>query len=563
MNLMEFGRGPRKVQRLTEIAAVLVRHGLSHFVRRLNLSRYLPRRKQLMASGGESEEGLDRETLARRLTLAMEGLGPTFVRLGQMLSSRPDLVGEEFTREFERLQDRVAPFPSETARATIAEEFGRPVNELFESFEDSPAASGSLAQVHYARLIDGTNVVVKIKRPGVERVIMTDLSLLRSLANYTERYLPELQVLQPGMILDELERTIRRELDFITEASNTDRFHEVLTQKDGTACPQVFWDLTSSDVLTMERIEGVRITDLPALGVQKTNRKELAHRLVDIFLTQYLEMGIFHADPHPGNLLVLSDGRVGIIDFGMVGRLTNELRDKLGALLLAIARREVDVVAEICFSMGLIGEDFSERTFKVGVMELLDKYYGMPLKRIDPRRVFGDVMALARESDVILPRDFVLLSKSLVTVLGIAQRLDPDFDVAAQLRPRAREVVKRRLEPHNLAKSLGLNLWSLSTLAKALPRSVLHILRRAETGRLQLTFRHTGYEDMVSELDRAANRLSVSLILASIVVGSSVLLGSGRSPILPGGISLGAIGYVFAGILGIWTVWGILRSGRL
>jgi ubiquinone biosynthesis protein len=560
VNLLEFGRGPRKVQRLTEIAAVLVRHGLSYFVRRLNLSRYLPRRKQIIAEGQES---LDQETLARRLTLAMEDLGPTFVRLGQILSSRPDLVSEEFVQAFQRLQDHVAPFPSEVARASLEREFGRPVEELFASFDDSAAASGSLAQVHYATLPDGTEAVVKVKRPGVERTVMTDLSLLRTLAGYAERTLPELQVLQPRMIVDELERTMRHELDFVTEASNTARFRDALAACDGTACPEVFWDLTSSDVMTMERFRGVRITDPAALDAPGTDRRALARRLLDVFLTQYLELGAFHADPHPGNLLLLDGARIGIIDFGQVGRLTSELRDKLGALLVAIARRDADVVSELCFSLGLMGEDFDEGSFKVGVLELFDKYYGMPLKRIDPRRIFGDVMALARESQIVLPRDLVLLSKSLVTILGIAQQLDPDFDVAAQLRPRAKAVLQRRLAPAQLFKSLGLNLWSLGTLARALPRSLLHILRRAETGRLQLTFRHTGYEDAVSELDRAANRVSLSLILASIIVGSSVLLTSSRGPTLFGTIHLGTIGFVLAGLLGLWTVWGILRSGRL
>ena len=561
MNVLELGRGPRKVHRLTEIAAVLVRHGLSYVVRRLNLGRYLPKRKQIIAAG--TEEGLDEESLPHRLTLVMEDLGPTFVRLGQLLSSRPDLVGEDFVRHFERLQDHVAPFATAVARATVKREFARDIEDLFASFDDQPAASGSLAQIHHAVLPDGTDVVVKIKRPGVERIVLTDLSLLRTLAGYIERHVPELQAFQPRMVLDELEHTMRRELDFVTEASNTARFHELLAADQRACCPAVVWDLTSSDVFTMERLRGVRITDLAALEAQSTDPHALARDLVDVFLTQYLEAGTFHADPHPGNLLILPDGTIGVIDFGMVGRLTNELRDKLGALLVAVARRDVDVVAEICFSLGLMGEEFNEAAFKLGVLELLDKYYGMPLRRIHPRRVFGDVMALVRESQIVLPRDFVLLSKSLVTILSIAQQLDPDLDVTAQLRPRARELLRKRMAPGQLAKSLGLNLWSLGTLAQALPRSILHILRRTETGRLQFTFRHTGYDEFIGELDRAANRLTISLIIASIVIGSSVLLAAGRSPRILGSISLGVVGFVLAALLGIWTVWGILRSGRL
>lgn len=563
MSLLEIGRGPRKVQRLTEIAGVLVRHGLPYLVQRLGLLRYLPKSKRLLPAGHETE--LDRAGFAQRLTVAMEELGPAFVRLGQFLSSRPDLIDEAFIREFERLQDQVAPFPSDEALAIVEGELGKPVSELFATFDSEPVASGSLAQVHYATLPDDTDVVVKVKRPGVEKLVLTDLSLLRSLADYAQRHIPELRVFQPLVMMDELTRTMRRELDFVTEAANTARFQRDLAGVAGARCPKVYWDLTSSSVLTLERFTGPRITDLAALDDMGVDRKALAHRLVDVFLEQYLQMAAFHGDPHPGNLLVLADGTVGIIDFGMVGRMTSGLRDRLGALLVAIANRDVDVVTEICFSLGLMSDDVNESAFKLGVLELLDKYYGMPLKRIDPRRIFGDVTALARESRIILPRDFVLLAKSLVTIVSIARTLDPDFDASALLRPRAKDLLRRRLAPRALAKSLGLNLWSIGTLVQAVPRSLLRILRRVETGKLEITFRHTGLEDFIAELDRAANRVTVSLILASLVVSSSMLLASKVPPLIFGGsVSLlGVLGYLFAAVLGLWIVWGILRSGRL
>ena len=237
MSILEIGRGPRKVQRLTEIAAVMVRHGLTYLVDRLNLHHYLPKRKQLIPAG--EPDRFDRAGLARRLTVAMEALGPTFVRLGQLLSSRPDLLPDDFIREFERLQDQVAPFPSSEARAIIEEELQAPVGELFGTLDEKPVASGSLAQVHYATLPDGAEVVVKVQRPGVESLVLTDLSLLRPLAEYAEGHVPELQMFQPTKVLDELERTIRRELDFVTEASNTARFHRELLPIDGVRCPRV------------------------------------------------------------------------------------------------------------------------------------------------------------------------------------------------------------------------------------------------------------------------------------------------------------------------------------
>lgn len=562
MPLFDIARGPRKIQRLTEIVAVLVRHGLSYLVHRVNLGRYLPRRKQIARA--DEVEALDRSNLACRLTRAMEELGPTFVRLGQLLSSRPDLLDEEYIREFERLQDRVAPFPAAEARAIVEREFRRPVAELFASFSEEPAASGSLAQVHHATLLDGTEVAVKIKRPGVERIILTDLSLLRPLAEYAASQSPDLQMFQPVAVIDELESSVRRELDFITEASNTALFCKALGRSDGACCPKVFWDLTSSEVLTMERLHGARITDLAALREMGVDRPALARRLADMFLKQYLEMGVFHADPHPGNLLVMPDGTVGILDFGMVGRMTHDVRDKLGMLLVAIARRQVEVVTEICFALRLTGEDFNETMFERGILELLDKYYGIPLKRVDPRRVFHDMTALARECHVVLLRDFVLFAKSLSTIVSVGRTLDPDFEVATLFRARAQGVLRERLAPTRLAKNAGVSLWSFATLLQAMPRSIARILRRTEAGHLQVTFRHVGHERFVTELDRSANRITLALILASIVIGSSLLLALKTAPLLFGSISLlGIFGYLIAGILGLWTVWGILRSGRL
>jgi len=557
----DLGRTPRKVQRLTEIVAVLVRHGLSYLVHRLNLGRYLPRRKHLPAP---TEEVPDRTQTARRLVKAMEELGPAFVRLGQLLSSRPDLLEEEYIHEFERLQDHVAPFPSDQARAVVERAFGRPVGELFASFEDEAAASGSLAQVHYATLKDGREVVVKIKRPGVERVILTDLSLLRPLAEYAARQSPDVAMFQPGVVIDELERTVRRELDFVTEAANTAKFGQTLTAADGARCPQVIWELTSSEVFTMERLRGARITDLAAIAEMGLDRRAVAQRVAGIFLKQYIQLGAFHADPHPGNLLVLPNGSIGILDWGSVGRFTDEMRDKLGMLLVAVARREVDVVSEICFSLRLTGDDFNETVFERGILELLDKWYGMPLKRVDARRVFHEVVLLARECHVTLPRDFVLFAKSLSTIVGIGRALDPEFEISALFRSRAQGLMRERLSPTRLAKSAGLSLWSFATLIQSFPRSLLRILRRTEAGNLQITFRHTGIDRFVTELDRAANRMTLGLILGSIVIGSSLLLALKTPPLIFGSVSLvGIFGYLIAGVLGLWTVWGILRSGRL
>jgi len=553
----------RDIGRIHEIAGVLIRHGLGDIVRRLKLADMLEKAGHVLK--WDSAANLARIDPPVQTRLAMEELGPTFVKLGQLLAGRADLFAPEWITEFARLHSHVAAVPFEALRAQLREDLKGEPEEVFARFDSVPLAAASIAQVHRAQLHDGCEVIVKIRRPGISDIIEADLRLLAKLADIAEAELPALKLYRPRRLVMEFARSLRRELDLAAECRSAERIAANFAAAPCVVIPRVHWAFTTERVNTQDFIAGVAGDRLEQLTPQAGfDRALLAQRGAHAVLKMIVEDGFFHADPHPGNVFYLPGNRIAFIDFGMVGRLTGDLRNRMGVLLMGVAHREVDVVAEVCFSLGLMGEDFNESTFRLGVQELMDKYYGMPLKRIDPRRVFGDVAALARECQLVLPRDFVMLAKSLVTIVSIGRRLDPSFDVAECLRPHARALLRRRMSPAAMAKSAGLGLWSLGTLLRGLPRSVARILRRAETGRLRVSLHHTGYEEFVGELDRAANRVTVSVILASLVIGSSLLLAMKTAPLLFGTVSfLGIVGYLLAGLLGLWTVWGILRSGRL
>jgi len=561
LSIASIARTPRRLHRMTQILQVLARHGFGHVVRRLNLQSHLPVVKRLLEVPPTAPPPAE-DTIPKRVTLALEELGPTFVKLGQLLSTRPDVMPEDFIQEFRRLQDHVQPFEAAEAKTRIATELSAPVREVFSHFNDVPRASGSIAQVHDATLVDGTEVVVKVKRPGIDRRIMADLDLLAFLADQAER-VPELRVLRPAMMADEFSQAVRRELDFITEAAFTAKFARDFDKK-GVRIPTVYWDYTTSSVLTLERLSGVNLSDPAQLDKSGVDRKRLANDILAAFMHQFFETGLFHADPHPGNLLVTPAGQLALVDFGMVGHLSTELRNQLGATLIALVQNDLDLVVDILSDIGVLSDDTDLGEFKLHLTALLDKYYGIPAKRIDARDVFTEIMRIAREHGVLLPRDFVLLGKSLATVTSIARQLSPDVNLAEVVAPHATSLIKQRFMPGQLTKSLTSNLWHLSNMLTQVPRDLRQILKKFLAGKLQMAFRHQGLENFITELDRSSNRLAFSIIVASIVIGSSLIIHAKIGPMLLGNVSLlGFVGYAVAFLLGVLLMIAILRSGRL
>ncbi len=558
MAFMDVIHLPRNIHRLADILRVLIRNGLGHFVRRLNLQEHLPMLARVLGPRDAGAVPHDEETVARRVATALQELGPTFVKMGQMLSSRPDLLSDSFISEFRQLQDHVAPFPGEHAREIIHSELG-PNADLFEHIEAEPFASGSIAQVHRATLKDGSQVVVKIRRPGIEQIVLSDVAILSFLAQRAQSLFPELN---PVAIVDEFEKAMRREMDLVTEASYTAKFREAFEDEQDIHSPKVYWELTTSQVLTLEWVKGVSVAKLGELRERGVDLNRVATTLANSFMKQFFMMGLFHADPHPGNLLVMDDGRVALIDFGLVGHLTAELRSQLVTIAIALSRQDVELAVEAYAEIGELSESTNPKRLKAELLEMLDKYYGMPLKRIETMTVFSDTTRIARSYGIVMPRDLILLARSFVTVTSVARQIDPDFDLAAMVGPHAKAMLMDKLSPARMARALGVNAWHLGHLLARLPSDLRHILRKLGTGALQFRFKHEGLETLIHELDRASNRLSVSLTLGSVVIGSSLIIHSDLGPKVFNISAFGLFGFIIAGAMGLWLAWDIIRSGR-
>jgi ubiquinone biosynthesis protein len=552
------------LRRFRHIATALVRYGFADLAERLNIRGRVPVLRRRAPE-------VDRLPLPERTADLLQELGPTFVKLGQMLSMRPDILPEDFTAAFTRLQDRVRPFPEEKARAIIEESLGAKIEDLFDEFEMAPLASGSIAQVHNARLSGGRGVVVKVRRPGIESQIKGDLALLRQLAEMIERHVPEYRVYRPVEIVEEFGRSITRELDLAAEAGATAKFAGFFATDQCVAVPEIVWSHTRGNVLTMTRLKGTPLSDMDALDAEGVDRKKLAGVVADCFLRQFFEYGMFHGDPHPGNLLALGDDRLGLIDFGAVGHLTDEMISELTAALYAVSTGDVALVASVYEEIGVLDETPNRGALLADLQEIFDRYYGLPADRMDIRQVFSDMTAVARQHNARLPRELVIFGRALVTSLSVVQKLDPDVKISELVKPYVRRLVLTRLKPESLSRAGARSGYHILSLVRNLPGDLRSIVRKLRAGKLRIEFRHEGLEDFASELDRASNRLAFSVVTGAIIIGSSYVMSSKIGPTsdflwivgLDDVPLLGLVGFLIAGVMGLGLMWSIYRSGKL
>ena len=580
LRLRHLVRTRQQMRRIAPILKVLVRHGFGHFVQRIARRHFLPAALRVRLKGGDATEaGADRRiSTPQRLVMVLQELGPTFVKLGQMLATRADLLPEPYIQELRVLTEQVPPFNSEVAKKIIEAELGKPIADLFAEFDETPVASGSIGQVYHAVRHSGEQVVVKVKRPDIERIMLADLDLLELIAEQAER-VEELRPIRPCMMVEEFRRLIRRELDFVSEASYTAKICEDLCDNPHVRVPTVYWDMTTGDVLTLERLEGVSLRRKEELVALDVDRRQIARNLAELFLHQFFKTGLFHADPHPGNILVAPDGKICLVDFGMAGRLDADLRRCLATSFIALASRDLDVIADVYMEIGAVPEETDLARLKADLNEVLDKYYGIPIDRLNLQRCFADEMRVARTHGILLPRDFVLLGKSFVTMVMMARELDPSFDLAAVAKRYALSLVADKFSPTRVGHDVLSQIWYIAQSVRRLPREMRRFTRKLLAGTLQVTLRIRDFEDFLQELDRATNRLAFSIIVSAIVIGSSVVLHAHVPPymenVLPGWLgkffethmqgtsALGLAGFLFAGILGMLLAVAIWRRGRL
>lgn len=565
MSLASLPRTVRTFARMRVIAQVLSRHGFGHFVDRLHLTSYLPTGRIFRRKKDNLPEPIDPlEAVGLRLVRVCEELGPTFIKLGQIASTRPDILPRQVLKALSQLQDRVHPFGAVEARRIFEHDVGQTISDAFEKFDDIPFASGSIAQAHEARTKDGQRVVVKIKRPGIDQTVRLDVYVLKFLAEQAESLFPELRPYRPRMLVEEFTQTLERELDFINEASATTRFYNAFADDPHVTTPQVDWQLTGPGVLTLQFLEGQRFTD--ALSAPDLDRSALAKRISECFVKQFFELGLFHADPHPGNLLVTTPATLKIVDFGMIGQLDDELLDRLVLGLLAIVKKEYEILVDVIADLDCFGPTTDRTLLARDLRIFVNKYYGLPVRRMDLSVVFGELIETVRQNDVTLPRDFVAAFKSLTIISGVVLQLDPEFNIVEIVQPRLSKLLRDRFSVRRIARTTGITAWHVAAILRDGPRLLRDIMRRTSRGRFQINIKHENIDYLARELDRSSNRLASAVILASTIICGTMLLSMDADVMLFDWFPLrylGLVGYLIASGMAVWIIIAIMRSGKL
>jgi len=560
--ILRVNRNIRTIRRYRTILGVLIKYGFGHFVEQLNLGYYLELGKRII-SFGKADKAIERLTQPQRMRMAMEELCPTFIKLGQLLSTRADVLPSHYIAEFRKLQDKIPAVPTIEIRKLLQEELDSPVDELFADFKGTPIATASIAQVHLGQLHSGEQVAIKVRRPGIVQIIETDLDILAGLAYLIDQHIEEARRFNPKGLVEEFRRTITRELNFNREGRTVERFASNFAEDPTVYIPKVFWEHSRETVLTLEYIPGIKISEYDELRRRGYDLKEIARRGSDMFLQQVLEHGLFHGDPHPGNIFILPDNVICMLDYGMVGRLGTDLRDELISLLQGLLDRDIDsIISQLLYS-GELTDDSDLKSLRRDLDEFIDDYYDILLADIKAGKLLADFIEILVQHRIQLSPDLMLLAKALVTVEGVGRQLDPEFNMIQQLRPFIERIVQQKLSPGNVSRDLRKVVNAYGSLARNLPRDIKEFLNRLNRNQFKIDLEHRGLERLVTYLDRSSNRISFSLIIGSLIVGSSLIIQSNKGPQLFGLPLLGLLGYLIAGLLGLWLAVGILRSGRL
>ena len=560
--ILRVNRNIRTIRRYRTILGVLIKYGFGHFVEQLNIDYYLELGKRIVTRDKMHRE-LERLSQPRRLRMAMEELGPTFIKLGQLLSTRPDVLDQEFIREFSKLQDEVPAVPLDQIKTQVQRELGYPVDELFAEFSAEPLAAASIAQVHRGKLRSGEEVVFKVRRPGISRIVETDIDVLMGLAYLIEQHVPAIALYEPVGLVKEFRRSIMREMNFIREGHTVERFAANFADSATVYIPKIFWDCSGEIVLTMEYVPGIKISHMEELKAQGYDLKEIARRGADAFLKQVLDHGLFHADPHPGNIFVLPDQVICMIDFGMVGRLGQDLKEQLLDLLQALLGKDVDrIISQLLYS-GELTDTADLKNLKRDLHDFIEDYYDLVLQDIKIGRLFAEFIEILTHHRIHFPPDYMILAKALVVMEGVGRQLDPDFNMISHMRPYVNRLLVERFSPKNITAEAGRIAMAYTSLAKNLPHDIKEFINRLNRNQFKIDLEHRGLEKLVTDLDRSSNRVSFSLVIGSLIVGSSLVMQIDKGPMVFGFPLLGLLGYSIAGLLGLWLAVGILRSGRL
>jgi ubiquinone biosynthesis protein len=548
----------RNVKRWTEIISVLSKFGLADWIARFNLEFV---KDQLKARDGEI---IARETPEARIRLALTALGPTFIKLGQLLSTRPDIVGVKLADELAKLQANVAADPPAQVRALIEGELGQPLEEIFAEFDLAPIASASIGQVHFAKLSEGDQLVVKVQHPGIEVTVKEDLEVLHGLAQLAER-IPELAAYRPVETVAEMGRTLRRELDFGREERHLQQFAALFADNPTVRIPKPITEFCTSRVLAMEMIDGIKVSEIDRLRGAGYDLDEIARRGAQLYLEMIFSHGHYHADPHPGNIVILPGNVIGLLDFGMVGRIEERLREAIEEMLLAIVNQDVVILTSLIQRIGTPPPGMDEGALSIDVADFVSHYASQSLDRFDVSGALNEMVDIIHRHRITLPPQVGMLIKTLVTLEGTAKMLSPHFSLIEVMQPFQRQMLWRRLSPARQLRKMRRVYFELEQLAEVFPRRLTEILEAIQAGKFDVHLDHRG-------LGPSVNRLVLAMLASSLFLGSSLLLSQQVPPLLfpqktvlglQNVSILGAAGCAISVLVGLRLLRAIGKSGHL
>ncbi len=553
----------KNIRRLQQIITILIKYGFGGLVRELRLLPYFAAFERLLFFK-RSRSG-EEVSLPKRIRLVLEELGPIFVKLGQMASTRADVFPPDWIEEIKKLQDMVSPVPFEETRRVVEGALNAPIDTVFSTFEENPVASASIAQVHYATLMDGSDVAVKVRRPGIDKVIEADISVMHTFADLLERYVPRARRYRPKEVVDEFSRVIQKEQDLTIEGGNAERFNKMFEGVATVHIPKVYWDYTTPEMLTLERISGIPIDEAGRIREQGLDVKKIAEEGIRAFFRQVFEYGLFHADLHPGNMFVRPDGVIVYLDFGIVGRLDGRLRSYLASMLFHLVKEDYYRMAVVHREMGLISKDVDIHEFEEALREIVEPMYGRTLQRINVSALIMELINTARRFQMKLQPNLLLLQKSMVIIEGVGRQLHPDINMWAVAKPLIYKwMIKEKASPNRLYKRGRESLDGLAGVARDIPYQAHTIMNKVIEGEMEIGFVHHRLDSMERQIDNLGYRISLGLIIASLVLGASlaVVFSSVEAYRVFDIPLLGLLGFVFAVVLAVRLAWSF-RSGGL
>ncbi|MCG8637955.1 MAG: AarF/UbiB family protein [Desulfobacterales bacterium] len=565
LSIKTIGRVTRRYRHLVryqQIIGIVLKYGFENIIYAMNIDHYIESGLRIIPFTKPLEK-VEKFSKYERIRMALEELGPTFVKMGQVLSSRPDLIPVALTKELTKLQDNIPSFDFEQVKNIIASEFGKPWDEVFYSMEKKPFASASIGQVHKAMLTPDDPIAVKIQRPGIRKTIEVDLEILQYLASVMENNIQEIAAFRPVRIVEEFARTLEKELDYTIEAANMEQMAEQFQKEKTIHIPRLYRDQSSERVLSMEFIEGIKSNDFDAIDLAGLDRKVITQAGADFIMKQVFEYGFFHADPHPGNIFILRDQRICVVDFGMTGFVDQATREIFIDLLQTLNSKNTKLTARLLCELGEYDKRPNMNRLEKDIAIFSSVHLSKPLKDIKPARMVHQLLELCADHGLRIPPDLFLMIKAFISVEGLARIMDPDFDMVAHARPYVRTATIQKYSPVRLSRDIFGIVRETYGLVQNLPIDIGEIVEQIKQGKLTNIVKIDGLDQLMTTLDQTSNRISFAIIIAGLILGSAIVLNSKVPPVFFGVSLIGIAGFLAAAVMGLWLLIAIIRRGRL